>query len=65
MAVTQANFLVFLAFVSDQAHVTGVCRLTAAPQDSRLLPLIDLPTHEHTPTVTTLSRAPPLNKESS
>ncbi len=42
MAVRQASVQDFLAFASNEAYLAGVCHRTAALEDSRLLPLVEL-----------------------
>ncbi|MCW2763148.1 MAG: conserved hypothetical secreted protein [Marmoricola sp.] len=42
MAVRQASVQDFLAFATNEAYLAGVCHRTAALEDSRLLPLVEL-----------------------
>jgi hypothetical protein len=41
MAFTQASVQDFLAFAADEAYLAGVCHRAAAPEHSRLLPLVE------------------------
>lgn len=42
MAVRQASVRDFLAFATNKDYLLGVCHRTAALEDSRLLPLVEL-----------------------
>lgn len=42
MAVRQASVNDFLAFATDEAYLAGVCHRTAALEDSRLLPVVEV-----------------------
>ncbi len=43
MLVRQSSVQAFMAFASDEAYLTGIGHRTAALEDSRLLPLTELP----------------------
>jgi hypothetical protein len=43
MLVRQSSLQSFLAFASNQDYLSGIGHRTAAVEDSRLLPLLDVP----------------------
>ena len=42
MAIRQSSVQDFLAFASDPGYLAGICHRTAALEDSRLLPMVEL-----------------------
>lgn len=44
LLVRQASVADFLAFATDEAYLAGIGHRTAALEDSRLLPVVELPT---------------------
>jgi hypothetical protein len=46
MIVRQRSVPSFMAFASNEAYLAGLAHRTAAIEDSRLLPIVELPMHQ-------------------